>query len=161
MSVNDPIADMLTRVRNGVMAGQTQVAMPSSKIKAEIAKILKDEGFLESFEVVDDEKTSFRVLRLKIKYVGERRERREQQADGRRHEERSRQPGASRHHRILACGFRSQPPVQSSPEAGRRRPAIGLAPRGPSSLPPRPDPPAAPAGAPRLDEVADLRAASR
>ena len=76
MSVNDPIADMLTRVRNGVMAGQTQVAMPSSKIKAEIAKILKDEGFLESFEVVDDEKTSFRVLRLKIKYVGERRERR-------------------------------------------------------------------------------------
>jgi small subunit ribosomal protein S8 len=51
------------------------VGMPSSKIKAEIAKILRDEGFLESFEVVEDEKTKFRVLRLKIKYVGERRER--------------------------------------------------------------------------------------
>lgn len=76
MSVNDPIADMLTRVRNAVMAGQAQVAMPSSKIKAEIAKILKDEGFLESYEVVDGEKTGFKILRLKIKYVGERRERR-------------------------------------------------------------------------------------
>lgn len=76
MSINDPIADMLTRVRNAVLAGQGQVAMPSSKIKAEIAKILKDEGFVESFEVVEDEKTTFKVLRLKIKYVGERRERR-------------------------------------------------------------------------------------
>jgi small subunit ribosomal protein S8 len=76
MTITDPIADMLTRVRNAVLAGQGQVAMPSSKIKAEIAKILKDEGFVESFEVVDDEKTTFKVLRLKIKYVGERRERR-------------------------------------------------------------------------------------
>ncbi len=76
MTINDPISDMLTRVRNAVLAGQAQVGMPSSRIKAEIAKILKDEGFLESFEVVDDEKTKFRVLRLKIKYVGERRERR-------------------------------------------------------------------------------------
>ena len=76
MTINDPIADMLTRVRNAVLAGQGQVAMPSSKIKAEIAKILKDEGFVESVEVVDDEKTTFKVLRLKIKYVGERRERR-------------------------------------------------------------------------------------
>jgi small subunit ribosomal protein S8 len=75
MSVNDPIADMLTRVRNAVMAGQSQIAMPSSSIKAEIAKILKDEGFLESFEVVDGEKANFKVLRLKIKYIGERRER--------------------------------------------------------------------------------------
>ena len=49
--------------------------MPSSSIKAEIAKILKDEGFLESFEVVDGEKANFKVLRLKIKYIGERRER--------------------------------------------------------------------------------------
>jgi small subunit ribosomal protein S8 len=76
MTINDPIADMLTRVRNAVMAGQGQVAMPSSKMKAEIAKILKDEGFVESFEVVEDEKSTFKVLRLKIKYVGERRERR-------------------------------------------------------------------------------------
>src|ERR1700690_4048851 len=76
MSINDPIADMLTRVRNAVMAGQAQVAMPSSKLKTEIAKILKDEGFLEGFEVADEEKTNFKVLRLKIKYTGERRERR-------------------------------------------------------------------------------------
>ena len=74
--VNDPIADMLTRVRNAVMAGQAQVAMPNSKMKVEIAKILKDEGFLENFEVVDGEKTEQKVLRIKIKYVGERRERR-------------------------------------------------------------------------------------
>ncbi len=76
MSVNDPISDMLTRIRNAVLAGQAQVAMPSSKIKAEIARILKDEGFIESFEVADGEKTGFKVLRVKIKYVGERRERR-------------------------------------------------------------------------------------
>jgi len=76
MTINDPISDMLTRVRNAVMAGQAQVAMPSSKIKAEIAKILKDEGFLEGYDVVDGEGPSFRILRLKLKYVGERRERR-------------------------------------------------------------------------------------
>ena len=76
MSVTDPIADMLTRIRNGVMAGHGQVAMPSSKIKAEIARILKDEGFIENFEVVDGEKVGQKVLRVKIKYVGERRERR-------------------------------------------------------------------------------------
>jgi small subunit ribosomal protein S8 len=76
MSVNDPIADMLTRIRNGVMAGHSQVAMPSSKIKVEIAKIFKEEGFIENFEVVDGERVGQKVLRVKIKYVGERRERR-------------------------------------------------------------------------------------
>ena len=73
--VNDPIADMLTRVRNAVLSGHAQVAMPSSNIKIEIAKILKEEGFLDIYEVVEGEKTSEKVLRLKIKYVGERRER--------------------------------------------------------------------------------------
>ncbi len=76
MTINDPISDMLTRVRNAVMAGQAQVAMPSSKIKAEIARILKDEGFLESFDIVDGESSTFQVLRIKLKYVGDRRERR-------------------------------------------------------------------------------------
>ncbi len=76
MTINDPISDMLTRVRNAVMAGQAQVAMPSSRIKTDIAKILKDEGFLDSLDIAEDEKTGFKVLRLKIKYVGERRERR-------------------------------------------------------------------------------------
>ena len=76
MSVNDPIADMLTRIRNGVMAGHSQVAIPSSKIKVEIAKILKEEGFVENFEVADGERVGQKILRVKIKYVGERRERR-------------------------------------------------------------------------------------
>ena len=76
MAINDPIADMLTRIRNAVMSGQTLVAMPSSKIKVEIAKIMKDEGYLENFEMVDDENQNQKVLRLKIKYVGERRTRR-------------------------------------------------------------------------------------
>jgi small subunit ribosomal protein S8 len=76
MTVIDPIADMLTRIRNGVSAGHTLVAMPSSKLKIEIAKIMKDEGFLEGFDVAESEQTPQKVLRLKIKYVGERRERR-------------------------------------------------------------------------------------
>jgi small subunit ribosomal protein S8 len=76
MTVIDPIADMLTRLRNAVMAGHTLVAMPSSKLKLEIAKIMKDEGYLEGFELVENEDSSQKVLRMKIKYVGERRARR-------------------------------------------------------------------------------------
>jgi small subunit ribosomal protein S8 len=76
MAINDPIADMLTRIRNAVMSGQTLVAMPSSKIKIEIAKIMKDEGYLDGFEMVEGENQIQKVLRLKIKYVGERRTRR-------------------------------------------------------------------------------------
>ena len=75
MSMTDPIADMLTRIRNAVMSGQAMTAMPLSKIKVEIAKILKEEGYLENFEVADGERPSQKVLRLKIKYIGERRER--------------------------------------------------------------------------------------
>ena len=76
MTVIDPIADMLTRIRNAVMAGHTLVAMPSSKLKLEIAKIMKDEGYLEGFELVESEESTQKVLRMKIKYVGERRARR-------------------------------------------------------------------------------------
>jgi small subunit ribosomal protein S8 len=76
MTIIDPIADMLTRIRNAVMAGHALVAMPSSKVKIEIAKIMKDEGFLEGFDVADSDQSVQKVLRLKIKYVGERRERR-------------------------------------------------------------------------------------
>lgn len=75
MSVNDPIADMLTRVRNSLMIGQNLVAMPNSKIKAEIARILKEEGYIEGFEVVEGELPTRQMLRLKLKYVGERRQR--------------------------------------------------------------------------------------
>src|SRR4030042_4364786 len=76
MSFTDPIADMLTRIRNAVLAGHAQVAMPSSKIKSEIAKILREEGFLEEFELANGDQDGQKVLRLKIKYVGDRRERR-------------------------------------------------------------------------------------
>ena len=76
MSVSDPIADMLTRIRNAVMAGQPMTAMPSSKIKVDIAKILKTEGFVNDFEVVDGDRVGQKVLRIRLKYIGERRTRR-------------------------------------------------------------------------------------
>ena len=76
MTIIDPIADMLTRIRNAVTAGHTLVAMPSSKLKIEIAKIMKDEGYLEGLMWLKTNNLPQKVLRLKIKYVGERRERR-------------------------------------------------------------------------------------
>jgi small subunit ribosomal protein S8 len=66
---------MLTRVRNSLLIGQTLVAMPNSKIKVEIARILKEEGYIEGFEVVEGEQPQRQVLRIKLKYVGERRQR--------------------------------------------------------------------------------------
>jgi small subunit ribosomal protein S8 len=53
MSMTDPVADMLTRIRNGQMAEKATVSMPSSKIKAAIAAVLKDEGYIEGFAVRD------------------------------------------------------------------------------------------------------------
>ena len=75
MLVSDPIADMLTRIRNAVMAGHNMVAIPNSKMKNAIAKILKDEGYISSYEIVDGEVEAHKVLRIRLKYVGERRER--------------------------------------------------------------------------------------
>jgi small subunit ribosomal protein S8 len=76
MSVNDPISDMLTRIRNGVMIGQATVAMPRTRIKAEIARILKEEGYIEGFDEVEAESNGKQsTLRVKLKYVGERRAR--------------------------------------------------------------------------------------
>ena len=54
MLVNDPIADMLTRIRNGLIAKHDEVLVPASNIKKGIAKILLDEGYIKSFEVVED-----------------------------------------------------------------------------------------------------------
>jgi small subunit ribosomal protein S8 len=62
MSFTDPIADMLTRIRNAVLAGHAQVAMPNSKIKVEIAKILKMKVFSKVIEVVDGEHEVQKVL---------------------------------------------------------------------------------------------------
>lgn len=76
MSINDPIADMLTRVRNGVQAEKSMVAMPASKLKLAVANILKEEGFIEGFEEVDGATPAHKVLRIRLKYVGDRRTRR-------------------------------------------------------------------------------------
>jgi small subunit ribosomal protein S8 len=54
MSMSDPIADMLTRIRNAQMVDKTSVAMPLSKLKKAIAQVLKDEGYIDSFAVVGD-----------------------------------------------------------------------------------------------------------
>lgn len=75
MSVSDPIADMLTRIRNAVMAGHQTVSVPSSKLKASIAKILAQEGFIESYEEVKTEFAYHQNIRIKLKYVGKRRSR--------------------------------------------------------------------------------------
>ena len=76
MTISDPIADMLTRIRNAVSIGHTTIALPNSKIKTAIAKILKEEGYISGFEVVDGQTPIHKVLRIRLKYVGERRERR-------------------------------------------------------------------------------------
>ena len=67
MIVSDPIADMLTRIRNANMAEKVSVELPSSKIKTEIAKLLKDEGFISDFSVVQiDGNKSTLVIDLKF-----------------------------------------------------------------------------------------------
>ena len=76
MSMTDPVADMLTRVRNAMSAGHPAVAMPNSKLKVEIARILKEEGFIAGHEVVDGASPAHKVLRMRLRYVGERRNRR-------------------------------------------------------------------------------------
>lgn len=74
MSMSDPIADMLTRVRNALMREHPTVSMPTSKTKEAIAQVLKDEGYIEDFKVVQEKPQS--VLQLKLKYIGDRRDRR-------------------------------------------------------------------------------------
>jgi len=70
--MTDPIADMLTRIRNAVTAKQTRVDMPSSRIKSDIARILQDEGFIQGFKVLDETAGNatggVKTLRLFLKY---------------------------------------------------------------------------------------------
>ena len=68
MYVNDPIADMLTRIRNANLAYHEMVDLPVSKIKVGIAKILKEEGYVRNFKVINDPKKPFPVLRLFLHY---------------------------------------------------------------------------------------------
>jgi len=67
MSMTDPIADMLSRIRNGIQAHHDRVEIPASKLKVEIAKILKSEGFIRNYALVDKEKIQS-VLRVDLKY---------------------------------------------------------------------------------------------
>ena len=71
--MSDPIADMLTRVRNALMAGKATAEVPASKIKIEIARILKEEGFIEDFTVGDE--VPYALITITLKYYGARRER--------------------------------------------------------------------------------------
>ena len=68
MNVSDPIADMLTRIRNASRARHTEVLVPASRTKLAIARILKDEGFIEDFSEATD--GPIQVLNIKLKYVG-------------------------------------------------------------------------------------------
>jgi len=74
MTTSDPIADMLTRIRNALMVGHPGVRVPSSKIKMAIANILRGEGFIDDYYVTSEHPQPQLVIRLK--YAGERRERR-------------------------------------------------------------------------------------
>ena len=70
MSMSDPIADMLTRIRNAQMVGHTEVVMPASQLKSAIAQVLKDEGYIEDFALRDA--ASRRELRIGLKYYAGR-----------------------------------------------------------------------------------------
>jgi len=65
--VSDPIADMLTRIRNANSARHTEVRVPSSRLKLELARVLKDEGYIASFEVEKNEESAGEALRIQFK----------------------------------------------------------------------------------------------
>lgn len=66
MSMTDPIADMLTRIRNGLSANKVEVSLPSSKVKKSVAQVLKDEGYISDFSVQDIDGKP--VLNITLKY---------------------------------------------------------------------------------------------
>jgi small subunit ribosomal protein S8 len=70
--LSDPIADMLTRIRNALMVAHPSVSVPHSNQKTEIARILKEEGYIENFSVTEEPK---RNIVIELKYFGKRRER--------------------------------------------------------------------------------------
>lgn len=67
MSMQDPVADLLTRVRNAMMARQDEVTIPSSKLKAAVARVLKDEGYVTDLSVQADDKQG--LLTIKLRYL--------------------------------------------------------------------------------------------
>ena len=70
MSMSDPIADMLTRIRNAAMRRHSHVVVPASNLKVAIAGILRDEGFIDGFDVLDQ--TAHPVIRIVLRYTGDR-----------------------------------------------------------------------------------------
>ena len=85
MNTSDPIADMLTRIRNGTMARHDQVVMPASNLKMDLARILKDEGFIKDFEIVrekpksndrtrkpDKKEVPYKQMRVWLRYTSRR-----------------------------------------------------------------------------------------
>lgn len=71
MVMTDPVADMLTRIRNANIARARIVEIPASNIKKELAQILKDEGYIENFDCIADQKQG--MIRIQLKYSGKRR----------------------------------------------------------------------------------------
>jgi small subunit ribosomal protein S8 len=74
MSMSDPIADMLTRVRNALMREHPFVSMPYSQMKEAVAEVLKDEGYITDYQVLPQQPSN--VLQIELKYQGDRRNRR-------------------------------------------------------------------------------------
>ncbi len=70
MSMTDPIADLLTRIRNANMAKQQKVDIPSSNLKVSIANVLRSEGFIKNYKVIADDKQG--ILRVYLKYIDEK-----------------------------------------------------------------------------------------
>ena len=70
MNMTDPIADMLTRIRNAIMARHTRVLIPASKMKLSIARILKEEGYIKDFDILKDNPQG--TIRITLKYVEKR-----------------------------------------------------------------------------------------
>ena len=71
--MTDPVADMLTRMRNALMVGKAEVRIPSSRLKVEIARILKSEGYIDDFNVSDEKPA--KMITIQLKYFGSRRDR--------------------------------------------------------------------------------------
>jgi small subunit ribosomal protein S8 len=71
--MTDPVSDMLTRIRNAIHAGHSSVVIPSSKLKLSVVRILRDEGFVQNYDVIPDRRQP--KIRVWLKYMGERRDR--------------------------------------------------------------------------------------
>jgi small subunit ribosomal protein S8 len=72
MSMTDPVADFLTRIRNGISAAHETVEIPSSKLKVELARILEEQGYIRSYEVRDNEQGPGNILVVQLKYTDAR-----------------------------------------------------------------------------------------